>query len=126
MSHLRRLHEEFLDRARRPMDFGKLPVTPRGKDVPVIVTDRWKKSNNSLIKTFKFISNELRNDFVRQLLIHEEKAGHHATITVQYEEVTLTLQTHNLDQITELDREYARHADELYKDVVYSLSHDSR
>lgn len=124
MKQLRQLHEEFLDKARRPMDFGRLPVMPRGRDVPVIATDKWKKSENSLIKTYKFISNELRNDFVRQLLIHEEHVGHHATMSIQYETVTLTLQTHNLEQITELDKEYALTADELYKDVVYSLSHD--
>ncbi len=82
---LSRLHEEFIDAARRPMDFGRLPVMPRGRDVPVIATDKWKKSDNSLIKTYSFISNELRNDFVRQLLIHEENVGHHATMTVQYE-----------------------------------------
>ena len=124
MSHLRRLHEEFLDKARRPMDFGRLPVMPRGRDVPVIATDKWKKSENSLIKTYKFLSNELRNDFVRQLLIHEESVGHHATMTIQHETVTLTLQTKDVEQVTELDKEYARHADELFKDVVYSLSHD--
>ena len=124
MSHLRRLHEEFLDKARRPMDFGRLPVMPRGKDVPVIATDKWKKSENSLIKTYKFLSNELRNDFVRQLLIHEENVGHNATISIQSETVTLALQTKDIEQITELDKEYARHADELFKDVVYSLSHD--
>jgi len=118
---LSRLHEEFIDAARRPMDFGRLPVMPRGRDVPVIATDKWKKSDNSLIKTYSFISNELRNDFVRQLLIHEENVGHHATMTVQYEIVTLTLQTHDIDKVTELDKEFARHADELYKDVVYSL-----
>lgn len=106
------------------MDFGRLPVMPRGRDVPVIATDKWKKSENSLIKTYKFISNELRNDFVRQLLIHEETVGHHATMTLQYESITLTLQTHDVEQVTELDKEYAKAADELYKDVVYSLSHD--
>lgn len=124
MSSLRRLHEEFLDKARRPMDLGHLPVMPRGRDVPVVATNRWEKTDNSLIKTYKFISNELRNDFVRQLLIHEERAGHHATMTIQHETVTLTLQTHNLEQVTELDKEFSKAADELYKDVVYSLSHD--
>jgi pterin-4a-carbinolamine dehydratase len=106
------------------MDFGRLPVMPRGRDVPVIATNKWKKSENSLIKTYKFISNELRNDFVRQLLIHEENVGHNATMSIQTETVTLTLQTHGIDQVTELDKEYARAADELYKDVVYSLSND--
>lgn len=125
MSHLRRLHEEFLDKARRPMDFGRLPVMPRGRDVPVIATDKWKKLGNSLTKTYKFISNELRNDFVRQLLIHEETAGHNATMKIQSEVVTLVLQTHDIEQVTELDKEYARAADELYKDVVYSLSNSA-
>jgi pterin-4a-carbinolamine dehydratase len=126
MKHLRQLHEEFIDKARRPMDFGRLPVMPRGRDVPVIAVDKWKKSENSLIKIFKFISNELRNDFVRQVLAYEEKTQHNATISIQSETVTLTLQTHDIEQVTELDREYARHADELYKDVVYSLSNDRR
>jgi len=126
MKQLRQLHEEFIDKARRPMDFGRLPVMPRGRDVPVIAVDKWKKSENSLIKIFKFISNELRNDFVRQVLAYEEKTQHNATISIQSETVTLTLQTHDIEQVTELDREYARHADELYKDVVYSLSNDRR
>lgn len=124
MSSLKSLHEEFLDKARRPMDFGRLPVMPRGKDVPVIPSDKWKKSENFLIKTYQFISYELRNDFVRQLFIYEEKIGHNASILIQHLTVTLTLQTSDIDQVTELDKEYAKHADELYKDVVYSLSHD--
>lgn len=126
MKHLRQLHEEFIDKARRPMEFGRLPVMPHGRDVPVIVVDKWKNFDNSLVKTFRFTSGELRNDFVRQLLIHEENSGHGATITLQHDTVTLTLQTRDVEQVTELDKEYARHADELYKDVVYSLSHASR
>jgi pterin-4a-carbinolamine dehydratase len=124
MKQLRQLHEEFIDRARRPMQFGRLPVMPRGKDVPVIPVNKWDTSENSLMKTFSFISIELRNDFVRQLLAHEEKVRHNATISVQADTVTLSLQTHDLKQVTELDKEYAHHADEIYKDVVYSLSHD--
>jgi pterin-4a-carbinolamine dehydratase len=124
MKQLRQLHEEFIDKARRPMQFGRLPVMPRGKDVPVIVSDKWKKADNTLVKTYRFLSVELRNDFVRQLLAYEEKVGHHSTMTLQSDTVTLTLQTHDIEQITELDKEYARWADELFKDVVYSLSHD--
>lgn len=124
MKHLKQLHEEFIDKARRPMQFGRLPVMPRGKDVPVIASNKWDRSEDSLMKTFSFISNELRNDFVRQILIYEEKVRHNATISIQSETVTLTVQTHDLKQVTEIDKEYARHADEIYKDVVYSLSHD--
>ena len=123
---LRQLHEEFLNRARRPMDFGRLPVMPRGRDVPLVPSARWEKSNNSLVKTYEFISKDLRNDFVRQILMHEEDVGHYALITIREDTVMLVLQTKDVKQITELDKEYASVADELFKDVVYSLSHDRR
>lgn len=126
MKQLLHLHEEFLEKARRPMDFGRLPVMPRGRDVPVIAVNCWNKSDNSLVKTYNFISMELRNDFIRQLLIHEEISGHNAAIAIYEETVMLTLQTRDVKQVTELDKEYARQADELYKDVVYSLSNDKR
>lgn len=106
------------------MNFGRLPIMPHGKDVPVIVSDKWKKSDNSLVKTYRFISNELRNDFIRQLLIHEETVGHHAMMTIQHEIVILSLKTRDVEQVTELDKEYAKAADIFYKDVVYSLSND--
>ena len=123
---LRQLHEEFLNRARRPMDFGRLPVMPRGRDVPLVPSARWEKSNNSLVKTYEFISKDLRNDFVRQILMHEEDVGHYAVKKIREDTVMLVLQTKDVKQITELDKEYASVADELFKDVVYSLSHDRR
>ena len=124
MKQLRQLHESFIDQARRPMSFGRLPVMPRGKDVPVLATNKWAKVEKTLMKTYEFLSKELRNDFVRQLLSYEEKVGHNATMTIQEDSVTVTLQTKGVEQVTELDKEYANWADELFKDVVYSLSHD--
>lgn len=124
MKNLSILHESFIEKARRPMSFGNLPVVPRDKDVPIMAVNRWNKSDNSLIKTYDFISKDLRNDFVRQILMHEERAGHHCTMTIQNDSVTLTLQTRDIAQITELDREFAKCSDEIFKDVVYSLSHE--
>jgi pterin-4a-carbinolamine dehydratase len=37
--------------------------------------------------------------------------------------VSIRLQTKDIAEVTELDREYAKWTDELYKDVVYSPSH---
>jgi len=123
---LSRLHENFIDRARQPMTFGALPVLPREKDVPVIAVNKWKKveSPTRLRKTFQFMNQELRNSFIKGLLKYEDKTHHNATITIEENEVTLDVRTKDVDQVTELDKEYARHADELYKDVVYSPSQD--
>ena len=126
MKNLSFLHEEFIDKARRRMTFGNLPINPQGKDVPIVAVNRWNKSNKSLIKTYDFISKDLRNDFIRQVLIHEELVGHYTTMTIQGDSVTLTLQTQDVEQITELDKEFAKAVDEIFKDVVYSLSHDRK
>ena len=120
---LSRLHEEFLEKARQPMQFGKLPVNPKASDVPVIAVDKWIKSDSSLKKTFRFRLSAQRNDFLRQILEHEEEVGHHSELAVQKESVSVKLQTSGVDQITELDKEFAKWLDELYKDVMYSNSH---
>lgn len=126
MRKLSQLHEEFIDKARRPMTFGALPVVSVNRDVPIIASNKWEKveSPTRLRKKFQFMSQEDRNTFVRELLDYEDEVKHNATITVQEDEVVLDVRTKDIDQITEIDKEYAKHADELYRDVVYSTSHD--
>lgn len=120
---LKHLHESFLEKARQPMSFGRLPVVAKDADVPVVATNRWMKQNNSLKKTYSFRLSAERNNFLQQLMEHEEDVGHHTILLVSKEEVTVTLQTADIDQITELDKEFAKWLDELYRDVVYSLKH---
>ena len=121
---LTRLHEEFLDKARRPMSFGRLPVNTRAPELPVIPVDRWVKEDGALKKTFRFRLKKQRVDFVKQLLDYETEVGHNAVILLKEETVGLTLQTMSVGHVTELDKEYASFADELYRDVVYSTEHD--
>jgi len=124
MKHLKTLHESFIDKARRPMVFGKLPITPLSSGVAIIPVDRWEtvESPKRLRKTYKFISNELRNAFVEGIFDYEKKVGHNAKITVEEDKVTLDVYTKDVDQITELDREYAEYADVLFKDIVYNVA----
>ena len=124
MKRLSKLHEEFIDRARRPMSFGKLPIQPLESGVAIIPMDKWEivDSPKRLRKAYKFASNELRNQFVLALFEYENEVGHHAIITVGEYKVTLDIYTKDIDQVTELDKEYAKHADVLFKDIVYSVS----
>ena len=110
--------------ARRPMTFGRLPVKPIEGDIAIIPVDKWKKleSPTRLRKSFKFMNSSARNHFVLKLFEYEKDTGHNATITVDEGEVTLDLRTKDIDQVTELDKEYAKFADVLYKDVVYNRS----
>ncbi len=119
MSYLRVLHEEFIDKARRPMSFGSLPVSPQKPDVPITVVNRWTKSDKTLLKKYSFRTKDMRNSFVKEVFGHEEEVGHHADITISEDSVSLRLQTKNIEEITELDKEFARWADSTYRDICY-------
>ena len=122
MKRLQSLHEEFIDAARRPMSFGRLPIKPLEGDVAIIAVDKWVTTKNpvSLRKTFKFRSLDLRNKFVKKLLQYEVETQHNAVLTVEESAVMINLHTKDIDQITELDKEYAKFADIIYKDIVYN------
>ena len=103
------------------MSSGRLPISPAATDTPIIATNSWVKKDNKIQKKYEFMSKEMRNEFVTQLFEHEEEVGHHAKFSVEEDSVTLTLQTKDVEQITELDKEYAKFADVLYKDIVYQV-----
>jgi len=122
VKQLQTLHEEFIGVARRPMNFDRLPVKPIEGDVAIVAVEKWKKveSPTRLRKTFKFSKQEARNRFIKKILAYEDETQHNAMITIDEGQVTLDVRTKDIDQITELDKEYARYADVLYKDTVYN------
>lgn len=122
MSYFSRLHEEFIDRARKPMDFGNLPVKPVAPDVPVIVSSKWANRDKKLSKVFRFRNLNERNLFVKLLLDHEQEVQHNANIVIDEDYVDVCIWTRDINSITELDKEYAKHADSLYKEVMFSTS----
>jgi pterin-4a-carbinolamine dehydratase len=119
---LSRLHEEFIDKARRPMSFGRLPISTIEGYVAIIPVEKWTKVDSPLRlrKTYKFLSSAARNQFVEGLFEYEDRTNHNAVITIDEGQVTLDIRTKDVDQITELDKEYAKFADVLFKDIVYS------
>lgn len=104
------------------MALGRLPIEPLASGAAIIPVEKWEKvaSPTRLHKTYRFSSTELRNTFVTSLFDYETKIGHHAKMTIEEDDVTLDVYTKDVDQITELDKEYAAYADILFKDVVYN------
>lgn len=117
---LKLLHESFIAKANRPMQFGKLPVDPKEAEVPVLAVDRWRRSNGALTKTYSFRRTGDRERFINSLLDYELDVQHNAVMTVDGPNVSLRLTTHDINDVTELDKEYAAFADVSFKDIVYS------
>ncbi len=119
------IHEDYIARtnSRQPMRFSSLPISPINKKaipgaVPLVTMQRWKKDDGPLVKTFKFRTLESRNAFIRGLLEHEDEVQHRARININDDSVTLVLFTKDTNTASELDNEYAKFADMLFKDAV--------
>ena len=119
---LAKLHEGFIEASRRPMEFGRLPIDARKVETPIVPMERWTLAGKPkvLSKTFRFARKGDRNRMLQELLDYEEKTHHHARIMLEEDELRLVLITKNIEQVTEVDKEYARYADQVFKDVVFS------
>ena len=116
----RQLHQEFLKHVRQPDVPGCVPIKVRPTDTPVIPMDRWELLNGGteLTKQFRFKSPPQRNEFVTEIFAYEAGTNHYGTLAITEEVVTVGIVTKGIGQTTELDREYARFCDVLYKDIV--------
>jgi len=98
-----------------------LPIKPKHPETPVIAINRWTKLDGTLTKTYTFKNQEMKYSFVVQLLKYELKVKHCADIKISEQEVDIVVSTKDINQITELDKEYAKFADVIFKELMYNF-----
>ena len=115
------LHRNYIIESTRSVIDHSLPVKPvQASDTPIIAIEKWKLDDDGkLHKKYIFESVEDRNKFVTSLLNYELDKGHYAEFSVTAREVSLRLITHDTDRVTELDKNYAKYADVVRKDISY-------
>jgi 4a-hydroxytetrahydrobiopterin dehydratase len=80
----------------------------------------WSKRAQSILRTFKFGGFLKGIDFVNRIAAKAQKMNHHPDIDVRFDQVTLTLSTHDEGGITEKDFSLAKQCDEVF--AKYSAS----
>jgi pterin-4a-carbinolamine dehydratase len=72
--------------------------------------------------TFEFDDPHILRRFVTEVLDFQEDAQHHGTLLIDAMTVHVEVWTHDINDVTELDREYAAELIDIYSDVmgVYS------
>ena len=73
----------------------------------------WSVKNGKLHKEFKFENFVAAFGFMTQLALIAEAMNHHPEWFNVYNRVTIDMMTHDADGITELDIEFAAHANKL-------------
>lgn len=56
--------------------------------------------------------------FIEEILRYETEVNHSGTQKIDDLTVSIEVYTHNINRITELDQEYIKHVDFIYKDVL--------
>ena len=75
---------------------------------------KWSKHAQTILRTFKFEAFLQGIDFVNQVARKAQKMNHHPDIDIRFNQVTLTLTTHDGGGITEKDFSLAKQCDEVY------------
>lgn len=129
MKSLTILNEAFIERANRSV-LQNVPITVKAsRTLPVLPSDRWMQSktnqdkNSTLTKAFEFQNNDHRDRFILGLIDYENYSQHRASVTFEDMKVVVTLVTKHIDIVTELDKDYTKFCDTLYRDVIYDRVH---
>ena len=78
----------------------------------------WKRLEkpDRLSRMYKFSDETKFNSFIIELLELQSETQHHARITMQYPKVKVEVWTHSLNEVTDIDREWADRAEKIYGD----------
>ena len=89
-----------------------VPIVPRKQSEWTV-----KEDPNRLHRVYKFKSVSHQQNFVADLIDYEDEFKHNAQILIKGQTIEISVYTHYLNDVTEMDREYAKVADEIYKDA---------
>ena len=94
-----------------------VPIKASEVETPLVAVDRWRVTNKKLMKRFTFRNTAHRLVFVNGLMRYEEQVQHNALITIDGSVVEMCVWTRDLEDVTELDQEYAAYCDSLFRDI---------
>ena len=89
-----------------------LPIKPVSSTWEVVTDPR------RLHKTFEFNSHYEYINFINEMLVYEQDSDHFAKLMCEYPSIVIEVYTHDVDDITELDKLYATTADQIYEDIL--------
>lgn len=115
------INRKFIVESSRSIIENSLPIKPIVTDKPIMAVEKWHLDNQEMLsKRFFFENLPDRNRFITSLMNYELEAGHHAKIIVSNKDVVVKLKTHDVDKVTELDKEYSKYADVIRRDIAYN------
>ncbi|ODQ59421.1 hypothetical protein WICANDRAFT_17706, partial [Wickerhamomyces anomalus NRRL Y-366-8] len=89
----------------------KIPVSKLSSEEiqkQLLNLSNWKYSNNEISKEYKLGNFEETWAFLNQISLRSHLWGHHPTITTTYNQVKITLTTHDVQGVSDIDIKFAK------------------
>ncbi len=92
----------------QPLQANAMPLTQTEIDQKIQAVPQWQQKKQNIVRIFKFKNFVEAISFVNQLVEPAEAAGHHPDITIEYNQVTVSLTTHDAGGLTQMDFDLAQ------------------
>ncbi len=87
----------------QPLNANAMPLTQTEIDQKIQTIPQWQQEDQTITRTFKFKNFVEAIAFVDQLVEPAEAAGHHPDLAISYNQVTVSLTSHDAGGLTEKD-----------------------
>ena len=88
--------------------------------LPLQVTkSEWQIESDVISRVYHVDNRRHFSYFLNNILDHALEIGHDPVMIVKFPNISIKLSTHDLDQVTELDFEFAKFIDEVYEDIKF-------
>ena len=116
MQEIAKIMKEYFDAEESPIrtsaeDHLFSPRLLLEQEVPLKATKaKWEVADSPerFVRVFHF-----------QVLGFEDEIKHHGELKISNDKVQVSVYTHTVERITELDREYIGHLDKIYQDILH-------
>lgn len=79
----------------------------------------WLVESDMMSRVYQVENRKHFSYFLNNILDYAEESGHDPAVIIKYPNISIKLTTHDLDQVTELDLEFAKFIDEVYEDIKF-------
>lgn len=98
----------------------KLPIYNIKNKTEIFPVNKWQSIDKKFLrKKFSFFKYESRNQFISEIIAYENETLHRGVIIINELDVTLEIGSKDLGMIAEPDKEYAKNANLIYKEICY-------
>lgn len=92
----------------KPLTAKTMPLNQTEIEQAIQTVPQWQQKEKTITRTFKFKNFVEAIDFVNRLVEPAEASGHHPDVEISYNQVTVSLSSHDAGGLTQKDFDMAK------------------